>query len=430
MPDEPTRLGSYDLTIHAGAEPLPGYRLLNRLGKGGFGEVWKVQAPGGFEVALKFVQLLDDAGNFEVKSLDVIKRVRHPHLLTPFGAWRLGNWLVIGMELAECSLWDKLSTAHAQGLLGILWPELAEYMMDAAKGVDHLNASHGSQDNTEALSIQHRDIKPQNLLLIGGGVKVADFGLARLLEHSFTGHTGAMTPAYAAPEFFDRHTANQSDQYSLAVTYCQLRGGRLPFVGSFAEIMAGHLTREPDLSMLPETERSVVSRSLAKTPKARWPNCRTFIEELHNCNKQTSVTISKPPATNVSSSFKSLSEFRAEYTIWFSFSQLHTIKILRRMGILSTTLHVYVDGFEVEVPWTNYFWTNDAYNHWAFSLEGNRCVVSVSDAKGTYNGHEYSMYKIELLLAGDRYLIPTEGSATRISTVDLSTLSDDDFDDD
>ena len=95
---------------------------------------------------------------------------------------------------------------------------------------------------------------------------MADFGLARVLEHTATGHTGSMTPAYAAPEFFDRKTSSQSDQYSLAVTYCQLRGGRLPFHGNPAAIMAGHMFREPDLSMIPEAERPAVARALAKAP--------------------------------------------------------------------------------------------------------------------------------------------------------------------
>jgi hypothetical protein len=102
----------------------------------------------------------------------------------------------------------------------------------------------------------------------------------RLLEHSLTDHTGSMTPVYAAPEFFNRQTSNQSDQYCLAVTYCHMRGGRLPFTGSFADIMAGHLMRDPDLTMLPAAEQPVVAQALAKEPKNRWPNCRTFIETL------------------------------------------------------------------------------------------------------------------------------------------------------
>jgi serine/threonine protein kinase len=268
------------LLLASGAEPLPGYRLLDQLGKGGFGEVWKAEGPGGVHVALKFVRLLEPAGAVEQKALAVIKRIRHPHLLTLFGVWQLGDWLVIGMDLADRSLLDRFREAVPQGNPGIPEPELLEYMLDAAKGLDFLNEPRHPSDGTEPQGIQHRDVKPHNLLLVGGSVKVADFGLARLLEHSLTGHTGSMTPAYAAPEFFDGRTSAHSDQYSLAVTYCHLRGGRLPFTGTQAQIMAGHCHREPELSMLPEAERPIVARAMAKEPKGRWPNCRAFVEAL------------------------------------------------------------------------------------------------------------------------------------------------------
>jgi serine/threonine protein kinase len=114
----------------------------------------------------------------------------------------------------------------------------------------------------------------------GGFVKVADFGSARVLAHSLTGHTGNLSLTYAAPEFFEGKTARTSDQYSLAMSYCQLRGGKLPFEGTPAQLMAEHLGRQPDPSMVPEQERPAVSRALAKRPDARWSSCSAFVEAL------------------------------------------------------------------------------------------------------------------------------------------------------
>src|SRR5262249_6790201 len=154
------------------------------------------------------------------------------------------------------------------------------YTHEAAKGIDFLNEPRHTVAGRVGHSIVHCDIKPQNLLLLGGGVKVADFGLADAIERSITSRTGAMTPAYAAPEIFQGQVSRYSDQYSLAVTYCRLRTGGLPFRGNQLQVMAGHLTRPPDLSLLPAPERDIVARALAKQPQDRWPSCRAFAEEL------------------------------------------------------------------------------------------------------------------------------------------------------
>ena len=275
---EQTNLGSISLT--AGAEPAAGYRLLKRLGGGGFGEVWEAEGPGGFHVALKFVPLGERAGAVELRSLEILKGIHHPNLLVTFGAWQSKGYLVIAMELADRTLWDRFQEAVGQGLPGIPREELHEYILEAAKGIDHLNAQKHVFEGESGIGVQHRDIKPQNILLVGGGVKVADFGLARFLKHAVTQHTGCLTPAYAAPEFFRGQTSNHSDQYSLAATYCHLRGGNPPHHGTASEVMFGHLNGIPDLTALPEEERSSVARALAKEPAQRWPSCRAFAEAL------------------------------------------------------------------------------------------------------------------------------------------------------
>src|SRR5262249_10312758 len=118
------------------------------------------------------------------------------------------------------------------------------------------------------------------------GVKVADFGLAKALEQTVASNSGAGTIAYIAPECFKGQLTQQSDQYSLAVTYYHLRTGRLLFKGEQAQVMYGHLELEPDLSHLPSAERGVLARALSKEPERRWPNCKAFVKYLVDAYEQ------------------------------------------------------------------------------------------------------------------------------------------------
>jgi hypothetical protein len=250
-----------------GSESIPPYILLHRLGKGGVGEVWKAWQPDGLPVALKFIHWNERAAGTELRGVEAIKDLCHPYLVRIFDVLVTDDYLVLSMELADSSLLDRWWE-------GIPKQELLDYFTQAAAGVDYLHEQ----------GIQHRDIKPSNFLLVGQTLKVADFGVARLLEHSTTGHTGHLTVAYAAPEFLESCTSKHSDQYSLAVSYCQLRGGRMPFAGTPAQVMAGHLYRAPDLSMLPEAERIPVGRALSKQPADRWPSCAAFIDAVRGAD--------------------------------------------------------------------------------------------------------------------------------------------------
>jgi serine/threonine protein kinase len=266
----------------AGTEPVPGYLLVKCLGQGGFGEVWQALGPGGFPVALKLIRL-GAPGAVELRSLELMKQVRHPNLLGLFGAWQCHGLLVVAMELAEGTLQDRLAGALADGLPGIPAAELLEYMADAARGLDYLNAPRPQDGYPHG--VMHRDVKPANLLLVGGCVKVGDFGLAKLLIQTLASNTGSMSLAYAAPECFQGQLSAWSDQYSLGVTYCQLRCNRLPFGGTPQEMMLGHVMNPPELGWLPEGERAVVARALAKEPPARWPDCRAFVKALRDANE-------------------------------------------------------------------------------------------------------------------------------------------------
>src|SRR6266849_2180622 len=227
------------LRIEAHAEPIPGYRLIERLGSGGFGEVWKAEAPGGLFKAIKFVQRdasFDEAcaiGNNdpdrsradqEWKSLVRVKSVRHPFILLLDRFENIDNYLVIVMELADRTLADRFKECRSQGLPGIPREELLGYLFEASEVLDLMNSQY---------QLQHLDIKPQNLFLVHDHVKVADFGLVQDLDKMKRDDApetaGAATPVYAAPETFEGNLSPFCDQYSLAVVYQELLTGKRPF---------------------------------------------------------------------------------------------------------------------------------------------------------------------------------------------------------
>src|SRR4051812_44703295 len=252
-------------SLEAGAEPVPGYTLVRRLGQGGFGEVWEATAPGGVGVALKFVRLDTEQAAPELRAFDVIRNIRHPHLLDVQFAVRVDDRLIIAMPLCERSLMDRLHECHAQGLPGLPRAELLGYMSDIARAVDYLNEPRHPSGDGGLIGVQHRDIKPQNVFLVGGSVRLADFGVAKAFESSAAQHTGCLSPHYVSPEAIEGRVTRWSDQYSLAVTYCQLRTGRRPFGGdSIMRVLYQHIHEPPDLSGLPEGERAAVGRALAK----------------------------------------------------------------------------------------------------------------------------------------------------------------------
>lgn len=260
-------------------EPLPGYRLIERLGRGGFGEVWKCEVPGGLLKAMKFVfgdlEACDEdsrPAEQELKALERVKLIRHPYILSLELFRIIEGQLIIVMELADRNLWDRFRECRSQGLPGIPRDELLRYMEEAAEALDLMNNHY---------QIQHLDIKPQNLFVVFNHVKVGDFGLAKLLEGVRATVTGGVTPVYAAPETFDGWVSRFSDQYSLAIVFQELLTGTRPFNGANTrQLLMQHLNGKPDLNPLPPADRPVVARALEKKPDDRWPTCTEMIRAL------------------------------------------------------------------------------------------------------------------------------------------------------
>jgi len=267
--------------IEPGAEPIPGYKLIERLGGGGFGEVWKAEAPGGLHKAIKFVfgdlQSVGEDGSSkaeqELKAMSRVKTVHHPYILSLERYDIIEGQLIIVMELADRTLWDRFRECRSQGMTGIPRDELLGYVEETAEALDLMNNQY---------QLQHLDIKPQNLFLVFNHVKVADFGLVKDLgEMAAATVTGGVTPVYAAPETFDGWLSRFSDQYSLAIVYQELLTGQRPFTGgTMRQLVLQHLQGQPDVTPLPMADRPAVMRALAKNPDERFPNCLDFVKAL------------------------------------------------------------------------------------------------------------------------------------------------------
>jgi tetratricopeptide (TPR) repeat protein/serine/threonine protein kinase len=311
-----------------GDAPVPGYKLLKFLGRGGFGEVWKATAPGGFEVALKIINLSGKPGQKELRALQVVKRLRHPHLIQVTAFWlrdEEGNVLpdpeealmgestlskapeptiqdtmiapldvmtdavrtrptelVIAMGLADQSLFDRLQECQRQGLPGIPTEELLGYMEDSARAIDYLNSPTHSFMGSEPMAVQHCDIKPHNILIVSGAAQVCDFGLARVMGDVQNSSAAAGTIAYAAPECIkEGKPSSTTDQYSLALSYLELKTGALPYDSeTWMEVLTAVQQGNLNLTKLPQAEQVVVRRATAQNPADRFPSTTAMVHAL------------------------------------------------------------------------------------------------------------------------------------------------------
>ena len=229
----------------------------------------------------------DRRAEHELRSLHRIKSVRHPFLLSLERIEVVDNRLAIVTELADSSLKDRYDECRRAGLPGVPRAELLGFLRDAADALDFLSERH---------SLQHLDVKPENLLMVGGHIKVADFGLVKEVGRTQASLVGGLTPLYSSPEVFQGTPGARSDQYSLAVVYQEMLTGTPPFTGlTAAELTMQHLQSDPNLGSLPTQDRFVIARALSKNPTQRFASCTEMVDALF----AATVADEPAPAANV-----------------------------------------------------------------------------------------------------------------------------------
>ena len=244
-------------TFGSGSRPLEGYTIKRAIGRGGFGEVYYATSDSGKEVALKLI-----LRNLEVERRGVSQcmNLKCPNLLTIFDMKTSdsGDSFVVMEYVAGPSLASVLK----QYPVGLPLPEVRRWFKGLVEGVAYLH-DHG---------IVHRDLKPANLFMEEGLVKIGDYGLAKLITPSQgTEHSESIgTCHYMAPEIGSGKYNKPIDIYAMGVILYEMLTGRVPFEGETVnEVLMKHLTARPDVSMLAEPYRTIVTKALAKDPNQR-----------------------------------------------------------------------------------------------------------------------------------------------------------------
>ncbi|MDR3385602.1 MAG: protein kinase [Rudaea sp.] len=274
-----------------------GYTVVKLLGRGGMGTVHLVREPGIDRlVALKVLpeQLVNDA-KFAARlehEARIIGGLDHPNIvpLYRYGITDDVPWMALryvdGGELAE---------------------RMKEGPLPLPEGLSLLRGVASALDYAHSKGVIHRDLKPQNILLSGGGAAyLADFGVAKLLEGTVNTATGNVigTPSYMAPEQAKgEKLGSYTDVYALAVICFQWLTGSLPFEADtpYAVLMKHVLEPVPPgpLAQLAPSVAAVLEKGLAKEPVDRFQSAGALISQLENAlglpstasQQRTTVTV-------------------------------------------------------------------------------------------------------------------------------------------
>jgi serine/threonine protein kinase/Flp pilus assembly protein TadD len=267
------------------------YQIIEELGKGGMGKVYKVHDTKIREkIALKLIkpEIAKDKKTLERFSneLKFARKIRHKNICQMFDLGEDKGTHFITMEFVEGQDLKKLIRQSGQLAIGTT--------INIAKQVcDGLVEAHSS-------GIVHRDLKPSNIMIdVDGNARIMDFGIARSIEGKGITGAGVMigTPEYMSPEQVEGKEVDQrSDIYSLGVILYEMATGRVPFEGDTPfTVGVKHKSEFPQNpkeinSQIPDNLNNVILKCLEKNKEKRYQNSGDVRSELENIEKGIPTT--------------------------------------------------------------------------------------------------------------------------------------------
>jgi serine/threonine protein kinase len=247
------------------------YQIVKKLGEGGMGEVYlAVHSELGQRIVIKSLhrQLLTDGEMRErfVREAETMSRMSHPNILKIYNLLDTDRGVFILMEFLEGENFEDLLNR-----VGRVSPLAAiELMIPVLSGMEY---SHHQ-------GVIHRDIKPANLMVLhDGGVRVLDFGIAKLADRPGLTRIGMTlgTATYMSPEqHMGKELTEAADIYSLGVTLFEMCTGRLPFEAENTKGLIRKVLVDPPpsprvyLPDIPVTLETMILKCLAKKPEERY----------------------------------------------------------------------------------------------------------------------------------------------------------------
>ncbi len=264
-------------TFEPESKPLDGYTIKRAIHRGGFGEVYYALSDGGKEVALKLIQ---DNLDVELRGVTQCLNLKHHNLVTIFDIKEDSDgdhWIVM-----EYVAGKSLDRELAQYPDGAPVEVIGKWLTGIVDGLSFLHDR----------GIVHRDMKPANVYVEHGQIKIGDVGLSKYISQS---RRAAQTQSvgtvyYMAPEIAHGKYGHEVDVYSLGIMLYEMLTGRLPFDGeTTGEILMKHLTEKPDLNRVPPRLRPVVGNALQKDASDRTSTANELLAEFRNAVRGVEV---------------------------------------------------------------------------------------------------------------------------------------------